>query len=445
MKTLYLECSMGAAGDMLTAALLELLPDRRQFTDKINSAGMKNVSVRALDVNSHGICGTHISVTVNGTEEESEDCNSHHHHHHEEHGHHHDEEHDRDHHHHDSDKHHHGEEEHSHGHEHEHSCHHGEHSHHSHTSLHDTEGIINSLDLPEKVKSDAINVYRLIAEAEGHAHGKQPDQIHFHEVGSMDAVADICGVCLLMDMISPDRVIVSPVNTGYGHVRCAHGILPVPAPATEFILHGIPSYSGNVEGELCTPTGAALLKYFADDFGGMPVMRTEKTGYGIGKKEFPVLNSVRAFIGETDDRTDEVTELICNIDDMTGEALGYAVNILLENGALDVFTTPAGMKKSRPGVMLTCLCRPEDRENILKFVFRHTTTIGIRENVCRRYTLSRKTETVSTPYGDVRVKKSEGYGVTRCKAEYEDIAAIASEKNLSVSQVEKLVSSYIEK
>lgn len=402
MKTLYIECSMGAAGDMLTAALLELLPDRKLFTDRINSAGLENVSVKAHDVNSHGICGTHISVEVNGDEEESLDYHTHHH-----------------------------DEEHGHSHHHD--------SGHSHTSLHDTENIIRALDLPEKVKNDAVNVYRIIAEAEGHVHGKQPDQIHFHEVGNMDAVADITGVCLIMDMISPEKVIVSPVNTGYGHVHCAHGILPVPAPATEYILHGVPVYSGRTEGELCTPTGAALLKYFADEFSSMPVMKTEKTGYGMGKKQFPVLNCVRTFLGETEDESDKVSELVCNLDDMTGEALGYAQKILLENGALDVFTTSVGMKKSRPGVMLTCLCRPEDRNIMLKLIFRHTTTIGIRENICRRYILKREVETVNTPSGDIRVKKSTGYGVTKYKAEYEDLAAVASSQGITIDEAEKKV------
>uniref|UniRef100_UPI00388F7DE3 LarC family nickel insertion protein n=1 Tax=Treponema sp. TaxID=166 RepID=UPI00388F7DE3 len=266
-----------------------------------------------------------------------------------------------------------------------------------------------------------------------------PEQIHFHEVGNMDAVADVAGVCLLMDMLAPDRVVVSPVNTGYGHVHCAHGILPVPAPATEYILHGIPAYSGSVEGELCTPTGAALLKYFAGEFSGMPVMRTEKTGYGIGKKKFPVLNCVRAFIGETEDGTDQVLELVCNTDDMTGEELGYAQKILLENGALDVFTSSVGMKKSRPGVMLTCLCRPEDRDRMLGLVFRHTTTIGIRENICRRYVLRREINTVNTPYGDIRVKKSSGYGVTKYKAEYDDLAAAADRNGISVAEAGRSV------
>ena len=301
------------------------------------------------------------------------------------------------------------------------------------------EEIVNRLPIPSMVKLDVLAVYNLIAEAESRVHGVPVQQIHFHEVGAMDAVADITAVCLLMREIRPDQVIVSPVSVGSGTVRCAHGILPAPAPATALLLEGMPIQAGNVQGELCTPTGAALLKYFADDFGSLPVMRVQKTGYGMGKKDFSQANCLRVMLGETSDQTDAIAELKCNIDDMTGEEIGFAMEQLLSGGALDVFTTPIGMKKNRPGVLLSVLCRAGDREKMVRLIFRHTTTLGIRENLQNRYTLERRTQTVSTPCGAVRQKISSGYGVQRQKAEYEDIAAIAREQGLSIAQVREML------
>ena len=438
MKTLYLQCNMGAAGDMLTAALLELMPDPEAFLEKLNRIGLSGVAVSKERVTRCGIEGTHMRVTVGGKEETSDDADifngpthpvDEHEHHHHHHHHHHDEdgeEHEHHHHH-----HHHGEEEHDHEHDHEHE--------HHHASMDDIEHIISHLDIPDAVKQDVKAVYALIAEAESAAHGTPVELIHFHEVGAMDAVADITAVCLLMHELAPDQIVVSPVHVGAGQVRCAHGILPVPAPATAYILRDAPIYSGTIQGELCTPTGAALLKHFAARFGAMPPMRIEKIGYGMGMKEFEAANCVRAMLGDTQDAPDQVAELVCNLDDMTAEDLGFAMEKLLEAGALDVFTTPIGMKKSRPGVMLTVLCREEKREEMVSLLFAHTTTLGVRESLCARYVLSRGVETAQTSLGPVRVKTASGYGVTRKKPEYEDLARIAREKGLSLSDVRKAV------
>ena len=316
---------------------------------------------------------------------------------------------------------------------------HSHHHDHVHGSMEGIEEIVNRLPIPSMVKLDILAVYNLIAEAESRVHGVPVQQIHFHEVGAMDAVADITAVCLLMREIRPDQVIVSPVSVGSGTVRCAHGILPVPAPATALLLEGMPIHAGNVQGELCTPTGAALLKYFADDFGNLPVMRVQKTGYGMGKKDFPQANCLRGMLGETSEQTDAIAELKCNIDDMTGEEIGFAMEQLLSGGALDVFTTPIGMKKNRPGVLLSVLCQAGDRETMARLIFRHTTTLGIRESLQNRYTLERRTEILSTPYGAVRQKLSSGYGVQRQKDEYEDIASIAREQGLSIAQVREML------
>lgn len=442
MKTLYLECGMGAAGDMLTAALLELMPDPDAVVAELNGLGIPGVEFSKEAMSKCGIGGTHMTVKVHG-EEESEEMFHHHHEDHdhgcEAHDHHHDHEHSHEEHdhHHDHD---HSCEAHDHHHEHTHEHSHDGHHHHHHSSLHDIEHIVcDHLNLPEQVKQDVMAVYGLIAEAESHAHGVPVTEIHFHEVGTMDAIADITAVCLLMHHIAPDQVIVSPVHVGSGHVHCAHGILPVPAPATAYILNGVPMYGGAVKGELCTPTGAALLKHFATRFGDMPVMRTEAIGYGMGKKDFEQANCIRAMLGETEDAGDSVLQLECNVDDMTAEELGFAMETILAAGALEVYTVPVGMKKSRPGTLLSVLCHEDQKEKLVRVIFQNTTTIGVREHSCSRYTLKRSFETVQTPYGEVQKKISSGYGVTREKYEYEDLARIAREQGISLAEVRKSI------
>ena len=424
MKTLYLDCGMGAAGDMLTAALLELLPDREAFLAELNALGIPGVAFSSETSVKCGIQGTHITVKVNG-EEESDGVHAHSHEHGHEHGHEHEHEHEH--------GHEHGHEhEHEHGHEHEHE--HGA-GHHHHSGMHEIGHIVEDLPVSEKVKKDIMAVYALIAEAESHAHGVPVTEIHFHEVGTMDAVADVAAVCMLMERLAPEMVVASPVHVGSGQVKCAHGILPVPAPATAYILRDVPGYGGGIKGELCTPTGAALLKHFAGRFGDMPVMRTTAIGYGMGKKDFAAANCVRALIGETEDSGDTVTELSCNLDDMTAEAIGFAEEQFFAAGALEVYTVPAQMKKSRPGILLSVMCREKDKEQMIGLIFRHTTTLGVRECVSRRYTLSRTIETVQSDLGEVRKKVSAGYGVRREKYEYDDIARIAREKGMSLAEV----------
>ena len=433
MKTLYLDCGMGAAGDMLSAALLELHPEPEQFVKRLNRLGIPKVEFQAEPAVKCGITGTHMTVKVDGMEEVSTDHHeeAHHYEHtHEEYGH----------------EHHHGEHGHEEGHSHE--EHHHEHSHeegHSHGHHHDHHNmrsitaIVGKLNIPEEVKKDILAVYDLIAQAESHVHGRPVDEIHFHEVGSMDAVADVTAVCLLMHELKPERVVASPVHVGSGHVHCAHGILPVPAPATAWILQDIPTYGGKVRGELCTPTGSALLKYFVQEFGSQPPMRVEGIGYGCGQKEFEVANCVRAMCGETADNQDYIVELRCNLDDMTPEAGGFAMEELFAAGALDVYTTAVGMKKNRPGILLTCMCKEKQREEMIRLLFLHTTTLGVRESVCNRYTLKRTMKTETTVYGNVRIKEVSGWGIKRQKAEYEDLARIAREQEMPIAQVRECV------
>lgn len=404
MRTLYLDCGMGAAGDMLAGALLELLPDPEAFLAELNDLGIPDVKIEREPSVKCGITGTHISVTVNGEEEESHDH------------------------------------EHHHSHEHVHDHHHEHHEHHHHTGMHEIEHLVmRHFHLPEKVKKDIMAVYGLIAKAESHAHGVPVTEIHFHEVGTMDAVADITAVCLLMDRLSVDEVVVSPVHVGSGQVKCAHGILPVPAPATAYILKDVPIYGGSVKGELCTPTGAALLKHFATRFGNMPVMKVQAVGYGMGKKDFEAANCVRAMLGETKSGKDIVLELSCNVDDMTAEEIGFAMERLFEGGALEVYTIPIHMKKSRPGTLIRVMCKEQNKEDMIGLIFKYTTTIGIRQAETQRYVLDRKITMVETPCGTVRRKDAAGYGVSRSKYEYDDLADIAREKGLSIKEVRDLI------
>ena len=422
-KTLYLECSMGAAGDMLTAALLELTGDRQGFIDRMNAIGLPGVEIAAEPSVKCGITGTHLRVTVNGAEEEPADADGHDHPH----------EHDHDHDHAHSHEHHH---DHDHDHDHDHEHPH-DHAHHHHASMKESDEIIGHLHVSDRVKADARAVYGLIADAESRVHGRPVTEIHFHEVGTMDAIADVVGVCLLIEMLAPDEIIASPVHTGSGHVHCAHGILPVPAPATALILEGIPSYGGQVKGELCTPTGAALLKHFVSSFGDRPVMTVRAVGYGMGKKDFEQANCVRAFFGEREGGREPVTRLECNLDDMTGEEIGFAMEQLFAAGAFDVYTQPIGMKKNRPGILLSVICAKTEADRFAEVMMKHTTTLGIRRQDMNRYVLQRKTEKVSTAYGEIRVKRASGMGTEKEKPEYEDLAALAREHGVSLQTIRK--------
>ena len=405
MRTIYLDCSMGAAGDMLMAALLELLPEKDTFLQKMQSLGLPGLEISAEPSVKCSITGTHMRVLIHGEEE----------------GH----------------PHEHAVEEHAHSHaDAPEAAHAHVHVHpHHHTDLNELTHRISHLNVSEAVRSNILAVYQSIADAESRVHGVSVEQIHFHEVGSLDALADVTGVCLLMELLAPEQVLASPVHVGSGQVRCAHGILPVPAPATALLLEGIPIYGGSIRGELCTPTGAALLRRFVTRFGPLPPMRVEKTGYGMGTKDFEAANCVRAMLGQTEESAGHILELACNLDDMTPEAVGFAMEQLFAAGALDVYTTPIGMKKNRPGVLLTCMCREDDREAMLRTLFRHTSTLGVRVSVCDRYTLSRRQYAVQTPDGEIRVKESSGWGVLRRKAEFEDLARIARQTGKSIAEV----------
>lgn len=373
---------------MLLGALLELHGDPAGFLARLNAAGIEDTNITAEPCEKCGIRGVRVSVKINGQEEGGHN-----------------------------------------GHK------------HAHGGYNAAERAIERLNIPASVKQNAIAVYQILADAESHVHGVPVDKIHFHEVGEKDAVADIVGVCMLIDELKPARVSASPINTGSGCVRCAHGVLPVPAPATAYILRGVPIYSGGETSELTTPTGAALLKRFAAEFTDMPLMTVSRIGYGMGKMNFDRVNCVRAFLGEAQGAAicESIVELVCNLDDQTPEAVSFARQTLFEAGAADVYTTPVVMKKNRAGVALTCMCHKKDEEKMLALIFRHTTTLGVRTYKSRRYSLRKTCETVNTPLGDINVKISEGFGVRKIKPEYDSVAQIARERDMTFDEVTKKI------
>ena len=364
MKTLYLECNMGAAGDMLMAALYELMSEseKQDFLETMNRL-FPGVEIQPRQAVTCGITGTHMDVTVRGEEEHSHDvalgCGHDHDHIHE----------------------HHHEHDHSHAHDHHHDHDH-DHGHtHHHTAPADIAALLDALDAPAEVKDAAKSIYARIADAEAKAHGMPVEKIHFHEVGALDAGADVTGACLAVHMLRPDHITASPVHLGSGQVRCAHGIVPVPAPA-------------------------------------------------------PAANCVRAFWGESGaPQHAEIVELCCHIDDMTAEALAFAGEQLLAQGALDISCAPLTMKKGRAGVSFTVLCKPRDEGRIAHAILRETTTNGVRTRRCGKYILTPSVKTVETAYGPIRVKCADGEGIHRKKPEYEDVASAARTAGLPFQKV----------
>ncbi|MEG2094673.1 MAG: nickel pincer cofactor biosynthesis protein LarC [Lachnospiraceae bacterium] len=435
MKTLFIECNMGAAGDMLMGALYELLDDseKNDFLDTMNHLFSEDITLSSHPCEKCGIFGTKMDVSIFGEAETNGGALLHSEHF-------------------------------------EAADAHTKHV-HSHTTYPQMLALIDSLAISPTVKEHAKAVYTLIGNAESHAHHIAISQIHFHEVGTLDALVDVIGCCILFDILAPEQIIASPIHVGSGMVQCAHGILPVPAPATAEILKDIPIYCGTIAGELCTPTGAALLKHFVGQFVTMPPMTIEKVGYGMGTSDFPSANCVRIFYGtmnilpvlskrqlphlqstqvpspvsdmetspefygEVFHSLDQILELSCNLDDMTPEAVSFAIDILLEAGALDVFTTSINMKKNRSAFMLTCLCNPEEEGVFSKLMLTHTTTRGIRIQPCYRRTLDAEYQKVSTPYGEITIKISTGYGIHKIKPEYDDVANAARKHKVTFLQV----------
>jgi len=389
MKILSIECNMGAAGDMLAAALYELLSpeEKDDFLANFQALSLPGIRLEPVVAQKCGIFGTHMNVFYHDIEEDN-----HVHHQHS----------------------------------------------HPHFSYQDMIHLISHLSLSEQIKQNSSSIFEHIAIAEGQVHQTAIEQIHFHEIGTMDAIADVVACCMLFDRLAVDKIYCTPVHTGFGFVQCAHGILPVPAPATALILSGIPTIAGQIEGELCTPTGAAILRHFVDEFSTHPLMTTEKIGYGMGKKDFPAANCVRIFLGDIKDKfSSSITKLECNVDDMIGEDLGYAMEQLFLKGALDVFFTSVQMKKNRPGHLITCLCKNEDKDSFIQLLFFHTTTRGIRIQQIQRAEMQSHIETLETPDGTIHLKCNTYENIQRSKIEYEDLKDIALRNEESLDSLRK--------
>jgi uncharacterized protein (TIGR00299 family) protein len=385
MKILYFDCFSGISGDMTLGALLDITRDIPVFNAELDKIGLKGEwEFLAQHRQKFGITGTDADVLIS---------------------HHHDEDH-----------------------------------HHAHRGFTEIKTLIEGSGLKQNVKDLSIRIFHNLAQAEAQVHGVPVEEVHFHEVGAVDAVIDIVGSAILIDQIAPDAIFCSPVNTGSGRVMSAHGMLPVPAPATANLLKGLETYSDGTNGELATPTGAAILKTVCSGCVPLPLMRVAEIGYGFGKKDFGKINAVRVLLGEPANEAEKILALEANIDDMTGEALGAALQMILDEGALDAYFLPVYMKKQRPAVVFCVVCRLEDRNKFEKLILKHTSTLGVRSIEYSRAKLSRSEEMVITALGTVRVKTAKGFGIIKQKAEYEDIVRIAKEHGLSFDEAALTVS-----
>lgn len=319
---------------------------------------------------------------------------------------------------------------------------HEHHAEHHHRNLNDIQNIINGADLSDNVKRMSMDMFMRIAQAESKIHGKPIDEVHFHEVGAIDSIVDMVGAAIALDYLKADQILSSPVQVGGGFVKCAHGLMPVPAPATAELLKGIPIRSGFVPFETTTPTGAAILASNVEKFTETVDFSVEKIGYGLGNRDLDIPNVLRVYFGNTENlqETEEQYILETNIDDMNPEFYGYVEEQLFKAGALDVFKTPIIMKKGRPAVKLSILAEQKKVRDVSDIIFKETTSLGIRKFKVEKIMLNREFVTVNTPYGDVTVKKSfyEGESI-KYKAEYEDCRRIAEEHNLSIAEVYRSV------
>lgn len=431
MHVLYYDCFSGISGDMNLAALIDLGVDENYLKRELEKLSISGYELRISRDERHAISGTRVDVELVSD-------NTDHHHEHHDHGHDHD--HDQDHH-----DHHPGHHGHSHDHNHGHSHAHAHtHAHdHVHRNLEDIRQIVEGSGLNANVKERSMKMFRLIAEAEAKVHGTTVDKIHFHEVGAVDSIVDIVGAAICLDYLKVNKVMASTVELGGGFVKCAHGTMPVPAPATLEILKGIPVRTGAVDKETTTPTGAAILAANVDAFDDRNHIRVEKTGYGIGHRHLEIPNILRVYLGtagesqETEGfQTHRALEISCNIDDMNPEYYEDIMERLFEAGADEVYITPVMMKKTRPASLLTVLCNPGREQEMTRLIFQHTSTLGLRRKKVEKSELERKMEKRNTRFGEVRVKTGYLNGkALKNKPEYEDCKRIARERGLSLQEV----------
>ena len=436
MRIAYLECFSGISGDMFLGALVDAGVSPQLLQDTVAALGL-GAKLEISRVMRSGISATKVDVWIDGEKDmpreeywaKQEASQSHDHH---DHGHGHD---------------------HDHVHLQEHHHSHGEssragapapHKHeHSHRGLTEIRKIISAAQISESAKKTAISIFEALGSAEAKIHDVPVETIHFHEVGAVDAIVDIVCAAVGVEALGVDEIVCSSLNVGGGTVKCAHGTFPVPAPATVELLKDAPVYSANVQAELVTPTGAAIVKTLAKRFSAFPEMKVEKSAYGAGSRDFPGHpNVLRIVIGEVaakmtaKTQSDTISVLEANLDDLNPQVFGYVMDRLLDEGALDVFGVPVQMKKSRPGTLLTVLCKPEDEDKLTQLVFSETTTLGIRRREESRQALARRWESVRTEWGEVRIKIASMNGtVTNYAPEYEDCRRIAAEHHVPLKTV----------
>ncbi|WP_055669348.1 nickel pincer cofactor biosynthesis protein LarC [Desnuesiella massiliensis] len=394
MRILYYDCFSGISGDMNIGALLDLGVDQKYFVEELNKLGLEDeFDITVEKNNKKGISGTKFNVILKQQR----------HHQHEE-------------------------------------------DHHHHRNLRDIEDIINKSSLKDSVKKLSLEIFYQVAKAEAKVHGEDIYKIHFHEVGAIDSIVDIVGAAIGFDYLKIDKVICSPVEVGYGFVKCAHGILPVPAPATAEILKDIPILAKNVPFEATTPTGAAIIKTLCSNFTYGKNFKVNKVGYGLGTKEGEkVPNVLRVFLGEACvEHNEEEYVIECNIDDMSGEIYEILMDKLLANGALDVYFTPIIMKKSRPATKVTLICNEANCNELEEVLFKNTTTLGIRKIKIERKKLERHSKVLNTEYGEIRIKVGTYNGEEiKIKPEYEDCKNICETYGITYMNLyEKIILQY---
>lgn len=433
MRVLYYDCFCGISGDMNLAALLDLGVPEEYLIEEISKLKLDSeYEIKIEKTLKKGITGTQVNVILknqhkknnnNDNNEEYMDANDHaqNHEHTHEHGH-----------------------QHQHSHSQEDSNFHHE---HHHRNLRDIENIINSSDLKDRVKKLSIDMFMKVAVAEAKVHGKTIYDVHFHEVGAVDSIVDMVGAAIALDYLNIDKIIASTVQVGGGFVKCAHGLMPVPAPATVEILKNIPINTGIVSFETTTPTGAAILTANVQEFTDKINFSIEKIAYGIGHRDLEIPNVLRVYLGK-EEKNEEIEEqyiLETNIDDMNPEFYGYVEEKLFEKGALDVFKTAIFMKKGRPAIKLSVLVNEKNEENVTEVIFQETTSIGIRKYKVEKIMLNRDFSRVRTPYGEVTIKNSYYKGkLVKYKPEYEECRIIAKENSIPMERLYKEIYKVVE-
>lgn len=414
-RTLYLDCFAGISGDMFLGGLLDCGLDFELLKSELAKLNVPGYELSLTRVDRSGISAAKFDVHLSETHVEAESVPHTH--------------------------------THSHPHEHTHSHAHGEVEHSHHRALSDIKRLIAASGLSEPVKARATQIFQRLGEAEAKIHNIPLESVHFHEVGALDSIVDIVGVCIGLEAMQIERVMASPLHVGSGTFKCAHGTYPVPGPAATELLQGVPIYAKDIQGELVTPTGAALVAVLAESYGPLPLLKIERTGYGAGTREylkFP--NVLRVVIGELlsdapllEDTPSAITVIEANLDDLSPQVLGHVMEQALAAGALDLFYTPVQMKKNRPGVLLTLLCHPADRARMCELIFRETTTLGVRYREEQREILQRAFVTVATPYGSIRVKlaKAPDGRVLNAAPEYEDCRAAAAAQLVALRAVQQ--------